>query len=462
MRKTFIFLLSLFTLFSFSYSYSDIVVKNSIKTRGQVSSFFELYQKNREQNIPNYITTDFILTAFSIFKKDLITEIEEQKIYPVFKEFSYQLLLEYQKTYKNAKIPEGLAYLYILNKLLGTNVNDIILNPLEKKIITLELKNIEGFSISKSAITGAVINYAQFKSTGIYTKNENLKNYYRGVKFATSLPFIVYPSDINYVDKESSDKMLLFSFQLFKLIENNKELKQKYGLLKKYFQLIGGSFEDLDIFVFKNVVVFEENPEEIRKNLLNYIKENDKFPHIISFMTNGQLIRNEKQKLSLVSIRLIPPAFSIDSYIFQSLVYPFVGKYKGKGGSLPFTAVKTQVGIVRGIPTIMDIPSVFYPDKTKEYEREDANYQGFQQKVSFLNQQIKRKIKNLNSIYGYDFYLYSKIIKNKDISVFKGYYTYSRYNADIYLKQSITPVAKGISKFRKSAKIDVSLKNYLP
>jgi len=432
MRKTFIFLLSLFTLFSFSYSYSDIVVKNSIKTRGQVSSFFELYQKNREQNIPNYITTDFILTAFSIFKKDLITEIEEQKIYPVFKEFSYQLLLEYQKTYKNAKIPEGLAYLYILNKLLGTNVNDIILNPLEKKIITLELKNIEGFSISKSAITGAVINYAQFKSTGIYTKNENLKNYYRGVKFATSLPFIVYPSDINYVDKESSDKMLLFSFQLFKLIENNKEL------------------------------VFEENPEEIRKNLLNYIKENDKFPHIISFMTNGQLIRNEKQKLSLVSIRLIPPAFSIDSYIFQSLVYPFVGKYKGKGGSLPFTAVKTQVGIVRGIPTIMDIPSVFYPDKTKEYEREDANYQGFQQKVSFLNQQIKRKIKNLNSIYGYDFYLYSKIIKNKDISVFKGYYTYSRYNADIYLKQSITPVAKGISKFRKSAKIDVSLKNYLP
>ena len=462
MKKLAVFLFSFFVLFSFSYSYSDIVAKNTTTKKSNISSFFELYQKNREENIPNYITADFVFTAFSIFKRDLITQIEEQKIYPLFKDFSYQLLSEYQKTYKDTKISEGVAYLYILNKLLGNNLNDTILSSYEKKLIVSELKNINSFTISKSSITGAVINYAEFKPAGIYTKKENLKKYYKGVKFATSLPFIVYPSSINYVDKKISDKMLLFSFQLFNLLEQNKELKQKYKRLKEYFQSIGGSFEDLDITVFENVVIFEENPEEIRKNLLTYIKENNKYPQIISFITNGQVLKNEKEKISLVSIRLIPPAFSIDSYIFQNLVYPFVGKYKGKSKSLPFTAVKTQAGIIRGIPTIMDIPSVFNPKKIEIYEKENANYQKFKEKVNFLNKEIKNKTKDLNSIYGYDYYLYSRIIRNEDIPLFKGYYTYSRYNANIYLKQSTTPIAKGVSKTRQSAKIETSLKEYLP
>ncbi|HHD81257.1 MAG TPA: DUF3160 domain-containing protein, partial [Campylobacterales bacterium] len=48
-------------------------------------SFFDLYDQNRKEQIPNYISLDFILTANYLFKQQSITQLEEEVLYSKFK-----------------------------------------------------------------------------------------------------------------------------------------------------------------------------------------------------------------------------------------------------------------------------------------------------------------------------------------------------------------------------------------
>ena len=55
-------------------------------TATRYSGMFEVYEKNREQGVGNYITVDFILTAYSLFTGDLLTLLEEKEIHPAYRE----------------------------------------------------------------------------------------------------------------------------------------------------------------------------------------------------------------------------------------------------------------------------------------------------------------------------------------------------------------------------------------
>ena len=91
--------------------------------------------------------------------------------------------------------------------------------------------------------------------------------------------------------------------------------------------------------------------------------------------------------------------------------------------------------MVRGYPTIMDLSAVLVDKFPKE-----SNYKGYKQQIN----RLKAITPTMNSIYGYDFFIYHKLLKQNRVDSFKGYYTQSRYIMNLYQKQSYTGGLKSI------------------
>ena len=72
---------------------------------------------------------------------------------------------------------------------------------------------------------------------------------------------------------------------------------------------------------------------------------------------------------------------------------------------------------MRGYPTIMDISSVIVGD-----------YQWYKSQVNKLNQINFIE----NSLYGYNFAIYKKLLQEDRVESFRGYYTQSRYIMNLY------------------------------
>ncbi len=110
MKKTFI---SISILVALLFGQTPKAIKQQT-----TPSFFDLYDQNRKEQIPNYISLDFILTANYLFKQQSITALEEEVLYGKFKKLAYGLKANLLKDYKSEK-KEALAFVLVLNELLG-------------------------------------------------------------------------------------------------------------------------------------------------------------------------------------------------------------------------------------------------------------------------------------------------------------------------------------------------------
>ena len=85
------------------------------RTPFQTTSYegmFQLYNANRQQGIGNYITVDFILTAYNLLVQELLTIEEEEVLYPTFRTLIATLVTTLQQ-HASQSPPHGLALAYV-------------------------------------------------------------------------------------------------------------------------------------------------------------------------------------------------------------------------------------------------------------------------------------------------------------------------------------------------------------
>ncbi len=124
---------------------------------------FDLYEQNRDKGIPNYITEDFILLAYSMILNETVTDIEETLLYPELKTLTDSLIKKLTPVNPEDKVAgANLDYLNLLASLLSGDSSD-------KKAVADELKKIrEGEGIAASEMMQQQIDYTQFKVRGKY------------------------------------------------------------------------------------------------------------------------------------------------------------------------------------------------------------------------------------------------------------------------------------------------------
>jgi len=392
-------------------------------------SFFDLYDQNRKEQIPNYISLDFILTANYLFKQQSITQMEQEVLYPKFKKLAYGLKANLLKAYSPAK-KEALAFLLVLNELLGNQSADVPVGAL--RLAKEELKLIYRHQgIVLSPIAKVKLDYSQYKVRGKYTQNSDLTAYFLALKYMGYMPFMVNAHSATGVTPTVANQQIA-NAQLIALAL--KPLMGEYQTIENFLQKLSGKGDDLSITNLLETEALAPNMARLKPSVPSIRKYLNtlKFPKISERIIDTSRIKKEDIPKASLALKLLPSRFTPDSYIFSQLTYPNVGVLRGQKNRL---TSRIDGKMVRGYPTIMDLSAVLVGKNPKE-----SNYQGYTQQIA----KLKAIQPNLKSIYGYDFAIYHKLLKQNRINSFKGYYTQSRYIMNLYQKQSYTGGLKSI------------------
>ena len=383
------------------------------------TSFFDLYDQNRKEQIPNYISLDFILTANYLFKQQSVTQMEQEVLYNKFKKIAFEIEANLLKGYKSEK-QEALAYILVLNELLGNKIQNVDSKAMELAKKELELiKKHKGISLSP--IAKVKLDYSQYKVRGKYSKTQQLTSYFLALKYMSYMPFMVNPHPATGVSPKVAKEQITNAKYIAEAL---KPLLKQYQDIEKIISKLSGKGDDLSIIELLK-------PHKDSKAFLNGL---NKYPKISERIIDTTKIKKQDIPKASLALKLLPSRFTPDSYIFSQLTYPNVGEVIGKPNRL---TSKIDGKLVRGYPTIEDIEAILVNKYPKE-----SNYKNYNKQVEKLKATIRSD--KPNTLYDYDFSIYKELLQKGKTNSFKGYYTQSRYILNLYQKQSYTGGLKGI------------------
>lgn len=145
---------------------------------------FSIYETNQYMGNNNFVTTDSIVHLYHIIYLGMMEDMEQNALKQKLMALSKNCLDNALSDYKEAKGEEkdvlmrnAALFLCALDLLEAEYDGEV---PSEvRDLADKELENIKAEGNAVSNITGNEIDYSQFKVRGNYTKNENLKKYFK-------------------------------------------------------------------------------------------------------------------------------------------------------------------------------------------------------------------------------------------------------------------------------------------
>jgi len=431
---------------------------------------FELYEQNRTEGIPNYITEDFILLAYCMIVNEAVTELEETVLYPDFQELIDKLIekLKAQKTQDDVTAA-NLDYLNVLACLLSGKKD-----AGASKAVTEELKRIrEAKEIALSDMMKQKIDYSQFRVRGKYSRTKELGRYFQAMKYAGTVLFPVLESKATGITAEQADFLTGQALALVRLIHGDKSLLKRCKTMESSFTWLFGPPDDLTREDYFNVGSKLEKAKlpEIRKALLEHARETGRQPAILSgFVDVKALEEGVKSEDVLTGWRFMPQRFTPDSAAFQQLVYDRVKTYKGK--KKPFSLSVIGGKPVKGFPLGLELMALLGSQEAGRRldESDERNYEGYEKAApeagKILSQPSGMSSEHIRMI---EYWLNRgrtsdpKGDESRRLNTCLAFWTYNRYISILYAKQSYTVTAKSfsLSPERETACLEPATELYL-
>ena len=274
---------------------------------------FHIYEKNDYNQFPSFVTTDLYLQLYHLYVDCMLRELEEQKLMSLLKEFCE----EGQKTLAKRLIrekeneDEGLydtpgatewlvTYFKVANALLEEQApkNDADALGEYERVMKSENANSEFLGY-----TDVLFEYSLFRPRGHYTRNDNLKRYFRTmmwlqtVPFRTDVPFDMLKANILAV--EVCDDL------------DNPRLYTLYKKLTEPMNFLMGQPDDVSIEqvnkIISDIATCEIDPNELGK----------KVDEIAEKQTR---IRPKFQRTGRNKVRLMPQRYQPDAEVLLEMV----------------------------------------------------------------------------------------------------------------------------------------------
>jgi len=413
---------------------------------------FELYEQNRTQGIPNYITEDFILLAYCMILNETVTGLEETVLYPEFQGLINEMIkkLKAQKAQDDVT-GANLDYLNVLACLLSGKETAGV-----SKAVTDELKRIrEAKEIALSDMMKQKIDYSQFRVRGKYSRTKKLARYFQAMKYAGTVLFPVLESRATGITAEQADFLTGQALALVRLIHGDKSLLKRCQTVESSFSRVFGPPDDLTREDYSDVASKLKKAElpQIRKALLEHARKTGRQPAILSgFVDVKALEKGVKSEDVLTGWRLMPQRFTPDSAAFQQLVYDQVKTYKGK--KKPFSLSVIGDKPVKGFPSGLELMALLGSEEAGRRldESDERNYEGYEKAASeagkILSQPSGMSSDHLGML---EYWLNRgrtsdlKGGESRRLNTCLAFWTYNRYISILYTKQSYTAAAKSFT-----------------
>jgi len=194
-----------FSKFDFNENAKDMLIKNLFVVRpGFNEEFFTIYEANRYDLIPNFITTDSVLHNYHLLFDYLLKKIEKEKLYAALVQLTDAMLLEAENQYEEFQDTDwenatkrNIAFFSVAKNILTpeSKINSLVKEEVEKELELIEnqagirVSNIINIGQSTRAIDAYREDYSQYIPRGHYTKTEELKKYFKAMMWYGRMNF---------------------------------------------------------------------------------------------------------------------------------------------------------------------------------------------------------------------------------------------------------------------------------
>ena len=404
--------------------------------------FFELYEQNRYDKTPNFVTVDSLMHTYHLYFQHLQKNTERDHLASTIQGMSQALLKTSEEQLKTLKGTEweNAAKRNVAFFAVGASLQDASTQvPSEvKDMVDAELANIQAASgIVNSAIIGTEEDYSQYIVRGYYEGDDVLERYFRTMMWYGRLNF-------KQRDEDLDRSALLMTMAL------QGDALERWKAVYSVTSFFAGASDDCGYYEYQPL--FEAAYGE-GATVADLAGNNDAWQHfhtLSAAMPAPQINSvpfghdddpNESRTDAEKGFRLMGQRFSLDEMIFNQLVTPQVGK--------------NSSGAKRNLPNAVDVPAALGSDEALAImeSRGAAEYENYSQNMQQLREELSNEddprwqaslysqwLYTINPLLakkgeGFPSFMQSSQWARKSLQSYLGSYTELKHDTVLYAKQ---------------------------
>lgn len=402
------------------------------------NEFFEQYEENRYNLIPNFVTVDSLMHTYHLYFGHLLKNLERESLSEDLLQLSRLMLSGSQEQYVQLKGSEwesaakrNVAFFTVGTKLLDESipVSDYVAEMAGQELE--RIKSAEG--IMESGLTGGLEDYTQYIPRGYYEGDEKLEAYFRAMMWYGRVHF-------RQQDEDLDRSALLISKAM-------ADDSRAYGLWERLYAVtsfFAGASDDLGVCEYAPLIREVYGGDLETADLVGKEEEFAAFHAKTAGLPMPQINSVpvwDGQENVILGFRFMGQRFTIDGAIMQKLIYSNVEA--------------DPEGQKRMLPDVLDVPAALGSDVALAILEEagETDYAGYRENMGRLREALQKENDSLwsASLYagwlntlrpllavkgeGYPVFMQSEEWLKKDLECFAGSFTELKHDTVLYTKQ---------------------------
>ncbi len=314
--------------FTFSDSAEELLLKNYFAVVPTYNDeFFSIYESNRYDLIPSFITTDSVLHNYHLLFNYLLKKVEKEKLYQAAIDLTEEMLEASERQYEDLKDTDwadsakrNIAFFTVAKNLLDedADIDELVEDEVETELNLIKehagIKESMVINIGQNieAIDAYREDYSQYIPRGHYTKTEELKKYFKA---------LMWYGRINF--RLKSDEETKSSILMTQALRNNKVAFKNWEIIFNPVSFFVGKTDDLTFYDYDLIYdqVYKGNSlTDVEKftQFKSAVKNLDK-PKINSMPIFQSEIMPDREE-EIFGWRFMGQRYTIDAEVFQHLI----------------------------------------------------------------------------------------------------------------------------------------------
>lgn len=411
--------------------------------------FFDLYERNRYNMIPNFVTVDSLMHTYHVYFAYLLKNIEKEYLADQVRQLGIKMLEDSKEQYVQLKgsewesaVVRNVAFFTVGAKLLDDTVQ---IEDYVSDIVESELSRIEtAQGIMISGITDDEEDYSQYKPRGYYEGDSDLEAYFKAMMWYGRMHF--------KQEKEDLDRSALL---ITKALDSDSEAYELWQSVYSVTSFFAGASDDNGVCEYAPLIraAYGENAK-----VTDLIGNGDAF---LDYRTNTAALPvpqtnsipiEDGEENVIPGFRFMGQRFSIDAMVMQKLIYSNVQS--------------NSAGEKRMLPDVLDVPAALGSDVALNLLKENGveDYPGYMENMEKLRGGINEADDSLwnASLYaswiqtlrpllekkgeGYPMFMQNEEWAKKNLECFAGSYTELKHDTVLYSKQVMAEMGGGMEE----------------
>ena len=410
------------------------------------SEFFEIYEQNRYELIPNFITVDSLMHTYHLYFSHLLKNIEKNYLAANLTDLSACMLDASKLQYEELKGSEweraakrNVAFFTIGAKLVddkvtvSEDVQDIVATELDR------IKKADG--IYQSGITNDNEDYTQYIPRGYYEGDQKLEQYFRAMMWYGRIHFI-----------QSTEDLDRSAFLITKALSEDEEAYRLWEGIYAVTSFFSGASDDNGVCEYAPVIKEVYGEKATMADLPGSEKKFKQFHKMTATLATPQINSipvADGESNVIQGFRFMGQRFSMDATVMQKLVYSNVGA--------------NSQGEKRMLPDILDVPAALGSNMALNILEEEGamDYEGYSENMELLKEGLSQENETLwsASLYagwlntlrplltvkgeGYPMFMQNEEWVKKDLECFAGSFAELKHDTILYSKQVMAEMGGG-------------------